>query len=689
MTNQELLDLIGDARGVYILQAQEYREEKAEPRRTGLRRPLLVAAIIALTLMLVGCAVVYVLSVKNMKIGQYTRVEESHYGPYWEVIEEKQITYDVISLQGFTDSPNQRATRQWHDYLDSYPEYILDVSPEIRHAIPDNYYAYGCYTWEMTEQLDKIAEGHGLKLLGEYVYINRGHEQVLFDALEISGICREQEYAQVEYAEGHLYPEGTFDLGVNITLDDSFDWIYLVMADFRYSRKGYFDDFTVAVTNLEEYREWEYTMPGGETALLALGEEKALILWDQGDAFLSVVFDSRMGIDRMTAEMVEKIADLFDFSVTARSISWEAEKAAREKIERVRQELKRLEEKDLEEYNAMIAEYEAAEHKEDFDGWVRQTLETSYDRGVDLGYAFYDIDGDGTEELLIGRDGYGTALYMEKDGTIQQFANASVYLYPCEGNKIVYAIGMGDQFSLTKWENGQSRGEYRLGYIPGDPAGDYRNYDLDKFNEYSYISETEFREILHSYVRIPVKFLPLSEYPLTQGPDQTNAHTGLLQEPFTSYEEKIRVRLTDQEERWVRWSYDLEDLNGDGQPELIWREDDRYFLYTLHDGQVSCFLFTGDRLTVCENGLVEAVSCYGTDNRTYRYYRVGRERLELVEYLRYDVDADPENPWKRSSDRTGQDVTLESITASEAKAIQAKYVPMLLDMKPIAEYPMG
>lgn len=43
--------------------------EKREKAHSRIRRPLLIAAIIATMLLLVGCAVAYVLSIQNMKVG--------------------------------------------------------------------------------------------------------------------------------------------------------------------------------------------------------------------------------------------------------------------------------------------------------------------------------------------------------------------------------------------------------------------------------------------------------------------------------------------------------------------------------------------------------------------------------------------------------------------------------------------
>jgi hypothetical protein len=72
---------------------------------------------------------------------------------------------------------------------------------------------------------------------------------------------------------------------------------------------------------------------------------------------------------------------------------------------------------------------------------------------------------------------------------------------------------------------------------------------------------------------------------------------------------------------------------------------------------------------------------------TYRYYRLEKDRVVLVDYLRYDVDRDPENPWFRSPDLTGQDFTLEPISEMEAKSIIASHESLDIEMKPIADYP--
>ena len=683
MTSMELFEILGNARDSYVAGVQQIRsgDVPAKAYRIPKKRMLLIAAVVVLTLLLVGCAVVYVLSLREMKIGQTTHVEREHYGPNWEVIEETQITYDVLSVQSFSDSPNQRATKEWRDYTNSFElEYFFNLPEEVGHAVPEGYSNYGCRTPEMMEKLDEIAQKYGLKLLGESIYTNQDYVTILLDALDLAELLRPQTYAEVKLESAGIYQNGNFQLGVDIVLDESFDWPYYVMADLHYSAKGYFDPYTIRLRDLDTVQEWEYTLSDGKTALLALDQETALILVEGEEGFFAMDFDSKMGIDRVTPEMMERIADLLDFSMIPHKPTeeeWEAVKAA----------FHTAEEQDLQRYNAWIEENRADGRKEGYDPWVRQTLEKS--REIEnLGYAFYDIDGNGTQELLIGRDGYCTAIYWEQDGKTEQFANAGENLYVCEDGKVVFVLMPGkEEFNFVQLENGTSMSLGGVQHTPGNPEGEYRTFAPERWGKYVYISKEEYEETLSSYKRIPISFVPLTEYPLNE-PAAISPAKDVFDAGYSSYEEMIRIRLTDKKERWSRWAYDLIDLDGDGQEEMVWREDDRYFIYTMVDGTVCNYSMINDgTITVCGDSIVQAVIHYGPENYTVRFYRLNRGHIELMDYLRYDVDVDPENPWFRSPDLTGQDMTLESISVKEAKTIIASYDPLDIDMKPIADYP--
>lgn len=674
MNANEILDMIGDAKGTYVWDAQMVRAgylADTKKRLSG-KKLWLIAALIALTLLLVGCAVVYALSLRDMKVGEYSVTKPGYYGANWVLIEPKEKTVEVLSVQGFSNSPNQQAAKEYGEYL-----YSVDTK--------------SVFDQEAMEKLWEILDKYDLKLLRDGIYVNYMQSQILLDALRLPGVCIDRPYAQVEYSSGNFFQEGSFELYVNIEPDGkTFDWPYNINAEFLYYRKGYFINHYVMVEDLDSFQEWQYTMPDGGTALIAVGQEKGLIVAERENGTFCVEFRPHIGIDTMTKATVEMLADLFDFSIVPHVLS-------EEEMESIRTELQRLYELDRQERMRLQEEHEDSRKKESFAEWVKETLRDRYYEEVkDLGYAFLDIDGNGVDDLLIGRDGYCTAIFLDVDGEARVFSNAAEILYPCENHGIGYRITPFDtDFYFSRADDGVLRGSAHIMYVPGHPEGEYREYSLEVWGKYENITKERFDSIMNSYVRIPITFLPLTDYPLDEQvllPSDENQASGV--ECFESvrdyerYEEKIRIALTHKEEEWPRWKYDIRDLNDDGVDEMIWSEDGRVWIYTMVDGCMRQYRTLDDgSVTPCKNGIVEAIQHYSAVNKTYRYYRLEGDRTVLVDYLRYDVDANPENPWFQSPDLTGQDLTLKLISESEARTIIASYEPLEIDMKPIAEYP--
>ena len=62
MNSNDILDMVGDAKGTYVWDAQNIRSGSAPATRkkVSAKRSLLIAAMIALMLLLVGCTIAYV-----------------------------------------------------------------------------------------------------------------------------------------------------------------------------------------------------------------------------------------------------------------------------------------------------------------------------------------------------------------------------------------------------------------------------------------------------------------------------------------------------------------------------------------------------------------------------------------------------------------------------------------------------
>ena len=86
MKAMDLLVGFGSVKDSYVISAEEFRQgkQKAQVKCLSTRKMWLIAAVISLMLLLVGCAVVYVLHLQDMKIGEEVITQEAWTGPSGE-----------------------------------------------------------------------------------------------------------------------------------------------------------------------------------------------------------------------------------------------------------------------------------------------------------------------------------------------------------------------------------------------------------------------------------------------------------------------------------------------------------------------------------------------------------------------------------------------------------------------------
>ena len=79
MTNLELLNILTNVRGEYILQAQELRsgQRKQQLHMMHRKRVFLIAAIISLMLLLVGCVAAF-LGMSDLSLGTF--IQDDNFG---------------------------------------------------------------------------------------------------------------------------------------------------------------------------------------------------------------------------------------------------------------------------------------------------------------------------------------------------------------------------------------------------------------------------------------------------------------------------------------------------------------------------------------------------------------------------------------------------------------------------------
>ena len=100
----------------FIEEAETVTQLQEKRTVLSLRRPVLIAAIIAMLLMLVGCAVVYVLNMRQIHIGQQqTWQDVFEYDPDTgeaiAYIGQESVTEEVLTLGGIQGSRNYQAAQ--------------------------------------------------------------------------------------------------------------------------------------------------------------------------------------------------------------------------------------------------------------------------------------------------------------------------------------------------------------------------------------------------------------------------------------------------------------------------------------------------------------------------------------------------------------------------------------------------
>ena len=70
-------------------------------------------------------------------------------------------------------------------------------------------------------------------------------------------------------------------------------------------------------------------------------------------------------------------------------------------------------------------------------------------------------------------------------------------------------------------------------------------------------------------------------------------------------------------------------------------------------------------MIICWVDIIEIIHIYSRGKKIYCYYRRSGTIGKVVYYLRYDAERNPQNPWPRSTDGSGQDISLEPITRTE------------------------
>lgn len=293
-----------------VKEAAAHPETEEHPKRRTFRRSLLLAA--ALGLIVAFGSVAYATGWFGLRSAVMYHDNGDPDQPYGNT--------DVMSLQGLAGSPEFEANARWQAFYDSYdPDgAILASVGNSDTGLEPRYDAYPCYTREMADTLDAIAEESGLELLSGLT---------LYGAAELPDWMRNTLPQSCGAFDHCIYDAYSFDNG-SFKTEGAFlfcdaQWPYETNYQFVCNRKGYLSVSYLAIGDADDYTQWAYETASGVTVTLALGPDKALIIADLPDAYLVVnvldvrVGDVQQGEASLPAEILEAMADAFRFDQLA------------------------------------------------------------------------------------------------------------------------------------------------------------------------------------------------------------------------------------------------------------------------------------------------------------------------------------------------------------------------------------
>ena len=679
MEARRILNVLGNVKDSYI--EALYAEESRRPGKT---RPVwLIAALVAVMLLLVGCAVVYMLRMQDLTVGELRDEIPIVFDENGDriPIETREPTI-MLSLQ----NTNMEALAEWLAFTENYDKdgkimSEADKAMKSGHPwnIPDNYhYTYGCYSKEMQAKLEEIVEKYELELLSASETFMYYQSQAMLECLGIDALVYDD--TGMEYWGGTLYLEGSFDMEILLNLDMG-DWFTKdSWLSYRYSLKEYFDPLTGGMKASESYMQWDYTRKDGLTVLLILNENTARIYADLPDAFISISVDPVIFVDGeetpMTKEALEQMAEFFDLSIQPQPTTLENVRKyqadSQDSYDAQREAALAKAEEELQ--NSMTKGYEEL---------AKYHLENSIDPKR-VSYILWDINGDSIEEMVVD----GIKIYS--------LNNEEAYLYfdisdagpigcrfrPCEGNVFEvyteYDFVTENQYFFYK-ANVEST-EFITG-VTYNTRQDiwYRNLTDGFESQKEEITVEEALRILAQFSRIDFDWLPLIKF----GQPVLSA---MYTDPYSKY---IADRL-DRFEEAVNYSYTLMDLNGDGQKELITRDQivehngERSLELNVHaikNGKIHNMGLYGFNY-ICEGGILESSADDGDSGAHYAYYAVTAERVEMIEKV-------VREPYYEYWGHAVGNQTGNAVSEEKAMSIINSYERIELDMKPFTEYPFA
>ena len=496
-----------------------------------LRKPLLIAALIALTLLLVGCTAL-IWNLRQMRIAQIHSEKMTHVDLQGNIVTTPEYSYEIFSLHGLEGTPTYQAHQEWFAFLETYDQdHTLMLAADVKPKdFPEAYEAYNPYTQEMVNKIDEIAAKYGLKLLGAFAPFQSWETQIFKECTGINTLLVESSPAQCELGSGYFYEGGNFSLTFDMTMpNENGNWPYPMLNSIYYSKSDYFDEVYWAIGDTTRWEQWNYTTKSGHDLLILSYKDGggARLFHKRDDAIITYSIEGQYCTDyneatnepenviNMTKEQLKQVADQLDFSLRVDNVNIAY---AKENLERFIHQKKLEAEKDPEGFTAYLQPSYSAFIETHLSGKGSPRYQAEQ-------FAIYDIDGDGTEELLLGNNdkiyeivymigGKAEMVHDGADGSCSDYYPE--YYQICHDGYLTSMLDGGDFTYFTAYtvqEHNEGKVEKAvetLRYVPtGEAPWSRKN---PQTGHYDPISQEEYQAIIDSFPAVDIPMYPISQF---------------------------------------------------------------------------------------------------------------------------------------------------------------------------------
>ncbi len=316
MNGQEIFLGLSYISRKYIEEAETETVSGGRGKAHRIRRPFLLAAVIALLLLLVGCAAVYVLKMEHVKISSGTDQRDYSLVDGVYVKDPHTVDTTTLSMAGLKGSNAYKACADFYAY-----------ETELRASASASGDWTG-YDDAINAKAQELAEQYGLKPEGQPLTFRTTRN--LCNALGVERFVRNSQDVSIDVDQGFCRDSGNFFVLLRFAFPEDQGYEVTYTSGALYWNRQ--DTFSREYFTLEDRGDWverNYTTSAGNTVLILTSpsQERGYIICDRGDALMTVWLDVNpellsedAGVVsaeylHMTDAQLDMVADALDFAI--------------------------------------------------------------------------------------------------------------------------------------------------------------------------------------------------------------------------------------------------------------------------------------------------------------------------------------------------------------------------------------